>query len=864
MISKKAKDINSPFTAIILDGHPTAFAATTRDHDSSIDRTQMLPPIPWWTCMVDSTLEFCRIGWETALNKLPEIAVIAAGEQPRYLVSSNQAGQVQKLVEGFKDVQPRQTTPEDRLQAAVHSLFQKSKENQSRNIRMILLILSKGNEDRYSYYNNEESEKRDIRAMIYDSFKDSTGFDSIHVDVLRLFPFTDGLLPNIEKTTFAPSATLSMYNIPNCSEALKMAMRNLAQLYYNVDLLQISKIPMNVRRQDGNAAMTQTVEFYARCTVTCYDDRHQQSNTNPQIKSNDTSLPIYDPRYLQSKIIQLTYVKRNKRVPNDMGWCSCQRLITPLVDDGPTQAYLGTILQGSVSYLVDPENMNTNKEWTHTLIADHGKVLLHVFDHRLENEFSKKVQTMVDKSNVKVENPSMRHSSSFPLITPDKVQEFVQMFIQPNLYPDVSQLTTNKKYDALKFSSESSLLAALSKNTYTSPNIELTSRWHTCFRDSMGTDKFPVILEDNRPIKDFANEVCNGSPLYSGFGLLSTLNLPVSASLNKIMNAAFSNNASQTRIAIAEIDIIVGQLSSVLAGKSSKMITNIKMLKEDSRLLAKRLLIALYLIGRRFMDSGTKTREMCNYLLKAINEKTTITGRTGERLDEDEEMEDVKPNEIGTNEGSFTVEAAWNQAKKFEGMTVREQEDSRYTLGTGIATLPPSVKNEDGVVPSTQALTQSRRGGRGRGRGRGGGRETPERNVSVNPNFMRHEGGEAGVNPRKRQSDMSGQQQKQKQKQQPAVPYLLNELSGNKGVDDDQTATHKTKEQEKNPFGPPGSFLSLYWNVDKQLREGKQGEKDGKVLVQRNNKWERIQKDFDGRMQQQQQQQQNNNNNKKK
>ena len=36
--------------------------------------------------------------------------------------------------------------------------------------------------------------------MLYSSFKDSTLFDSIHVDVLRLFPFTDGLLPSIEDT----------------------------------------------------------------------------------------------------------------------------------------------------------------------------------------------------------------------------------------------------------------------------------------------------------------------------------------------------------------------------------------------------------------------------------------------------------------------------------------------------------------------------------------------------------------------------------------------------------------------------------------------------------------------------------------
>ena len=146
----------------------------------------------------------------------------------------------------------------------------------------------------------------------------------------------------------------------------------------------------------------------------------------------------------------------------DMGWCICKRLITSLTDDGPTKAYLGTILQGSVSYLIDLNNMDSNKEWTHILIADHGKkkevllytsiyvymymgqtyflnnnpnlfyfgmkcidmVLLHVFDHQLENELTEKSQMIIDKSKVKVEDPTMMENtySSFPMITPDKVQ----------------------------------------------------------------------------------------------------------------------------------------------------------------------------------------------------------------------------------------------------------------------------------------------------------------------------------------------------------------------------------------------------------------------------------------------------------
>ena len=252
---------------------------------------------------------------------------------------------------------------------------------------------------------------------------------------------------------------------------------------------------------------------------------------------------------------------------------------------------------------------------------------------------------------------------------------------------------------------------------------------------------------------------------------------------------------------------------------------------------------------------------MCKHILSAINEKTTdmADGGSNEQLyDNDIDMEqgNNNPNEIAAKEASLAIEAAWNQAKKFESMTVREQADSRYSTGTGIA-----VKNEDGVMSTpmnstTSTSTPSRRGGRGgggRGRGRGGGSysrsETPERNVSVNPNFMRHESGEAGIISRKRQAEQ--QKQQGQQKQQPAVPYILAELTGNKHHGQDEGII----KQDKNPFGPPGSFLDLYWNVDKQLREGKQGDDDGKVLAYRDNKWQRIQKEFDGRIQQQQQQQ---------
>ncbi|KAI8148706.1 hypothetical protein BJV82DRAFT_195821 [Fennellomyces sp. T-0311] len=772
--------MSTSLTAIILDGHPAAFGPTTRDHDPSIDRTQLLPPIPWWTCMVDSTLEFCRIGWDTASTELPKIAVIAAGETPRYLMTPGQAGQADKLVEEFKQVQPRQVYTYDRIQAALNTLLSDRQTQSFQSVRIILVLVSKNaNESKYSHYNNEDSKWRDVRAMVHTASQAANHIESIHTDVLRLFPRQDNLLPAVNQVSYAAGGTLSIHNIPNHQDALKSTMCHLAQLYYNIDVLRISNIPMNVRRPDGSAAMTQTVDLYAQCADGCNQDNRA-----------DTNVPIYDPRYLQSKVIQLGYVKRSKRVAHDMGWCTCRHSVGPVIDDGPTKAYLGTMRNGSVSYLVHLEK-KSKKEWTHTLLADHDKVFLHVLNDRLEDELAEKMQAAIAKTKVKPEYPV----GPLPMVTPDKVQEFLQSFVHPNANTNISHLTPTNTYNPFEYSAATPLLALSTSNqaTPTTFNIEHATKWHTCFRDCMGTDKFPVTLADNRPICDLAADVCNGSPLHSGFSLSGMLSVPLGASLAKIKSALLASEVPNLKAVTAEVDIVVNHLSLVLSGKSTKPVCSVKMFKEDSQLMAKRLLIGLYLVGIRFF---TFRSAICDYMLQTINDKTTT------RVEEESSSSNNE-----SKESTSVIDSAWNQAKKFEGMTVREQEDSRYTLGTGIATAP--VKEENPMV-------RQRRGRGGRG------------NVSVNPNFRR-DGGDVGVVNRKRQADASV-----------AVPYLLAEVAND--------PPRQIQQPQQEQFGPPNSLLHLYWTVDKQLREGKRAGDDGKVLVFRNNKWQRIQKEFDGRM----------------
>jgi hypothetical protein len=86
-----------------------------------------------------------------------------------------------------------------------------------------------------------------IRNSATDSFK---SLNHVQVDVLRLLPFIESteysIPPNIISKQVSPQISMSIYNIPNGQDDLKYAMRHLAQLYYNVNVLHINNIPMKV------------------------------------------------------------------------------------------------------------------------------------------------------------------------------------------------------------------------------------------------------------------------------------------------------------------------------------------------------------------------------------------------------------------------------------------------------------------------------------------------------------------------------------------------------------------------------------------------------------------------------------------
>lgn len=123
------------------------------------------------------------------------------------------------------------------------------------------------------------------------------------MDVLRLLPYSSEqhtLAPKITNKQISSQITMSVYNIPNGPQDLKYAMRNLSQLYYNINVLHISNIPM---KSAENAQSTQTVTLYYQA-----NGKHLINQQEPLLNSF-----IHDPKYLKYRELRLVYSKRSKR-----------------------------------------------------------------------------------------------------------------------------------------------------------------------------------------------------------------------------------------------------------------------------------------------------------------------------------------------------------------------------------------------------------------------------------------------------------------------------------------------------------------------------------------------------------------------
>jgi hypothetical protein len=215
-----------------------------------------------------------------------------------------------------------------------------------------------------------------------------------------------------------------------------------------------------------------------------------------------------------------------------------------------------------------------------------------------------------------------------------KTTELFDTIIRPNLYENVKQFlyaTTNDPLcgsvplNPARFSHHLPVThSTLNQNAlYTSRSIEKATRWRICFRDCEGTDRFPITHENKRPIEDLAIDVLNGIPRRSGFGVAFGL---IHDLLEQLQDILLKDMISFKEIKSTKdlISMIISELVNGMEGSAQKLFLK-GLHKQDAKLLSKKLLVALYLVGKRFkkdsdhhalVKSPSKTKNKYTLLIK--------------------------------------------------------------------------------------------------------------------------------------------------------------------------------------------------------------------------------------------------------
>ncbi|KAI9033851.1 hypothetical protein CLU79DRAFT_725800 [Phycomyces nitens] len=565
--------MTEPRTVVVLDGHPATINLTVSPADPNLAISQQLPPFPLWSSIVDGTLGFCRIAWDLCRPDRAPVRVIVAKQETQVLNSWRDPDQtLVKVSNGFRATQPKgPLASNERLGPALKQAFSALLSSKGpplprwRRFRIVLVILRKKQDEvGYMYRDNEDdTETMDLKSLVFEALHTLTPdklstVKHVQVDVLRLLPNNE-VVGDMLPCQISPQLTLSVYNVPNGRNDLHQAMINLAQQYYNVNHLLVSKIPMKTKADlaHPNQTTTKTVSFYYQAGC-----QHRLDLKTPTPESK-----LHHPDFLNDRTTNLLYLKRSKR--SDSGWCTCMHAVSPMKpSDPPTEVFLEMILKGSSSYLVTAEAHEANKkDWTHMLMEHQGGVYLRCLDRQTEALFSKaegvQIKQDPERHNIKQEpdgeTPIKREVSvkdefgpsifdeEPPSIAPPKpavnvsaatLQEFMDSCVRPCVFESYEQFLGASgpgnpcalvPFNPFRYSHQDTLPALLSTiatkdKVFTNQYLERAARWRTCMRDCNGTDKFPVNLEA-RSIAACSVDVLNGAPLGTGFGVASVSNL---------------------------------------------------------------------------------------------------------------------------------------------------------------------------------------------------------------------------------------------------------------------------------------------------------------------------------------------------
>lgn len=262
-----------------------------------------------------------------------------------------------------------------------------------------------------------------------------------------------------------------------------------------------------------------------------------------------------------------------------------------------------------------------------------GVIFLHCLNSQLQQQFIEAENNTIQLSNVKVEG-FVNHlgvSGNIP-----KTVEVLDTLVRPNLFENVKEymeasirnhLCSSVTLNPSRFSHHLPIMHSTlnEKGLCTSRSIEKATRWRTCFRDCEGTDRFPILYENKRPIQDLAIDVLNGIPVSSGFGVAFGLIHDLFEQLQDVVlkDIIYAKEMKSTRELIT---MIVTELVNGMEGSGQKLFLK-GLRKEDAKLISKKLLVALCLIGKRFSKDSANHQQVswfaywqcCFYILTVIH-----------------------------------------------------------------------------------------------------------------------------------------------------------------------------------------------------------------------------------------------------
>ncbi|KAK4512758.1 CIA30 domain-containing protein [Mucor velutinosus] len=490
--------------------------------------------------------------------------------------------------------------------------------------------------------------------------------------------------------------------------------------------------------------------------------------------------------------------------------------------------------KGSISYLVTPEKSHT-KTWTHILMAQQGVIFLHCLNSQLQQQFVEAENNTVQLANIKVEgfiNPPSLDTATGNI---PKTTELLDTLVRPNVYENVKEyleasvrnhLCKSVTFDASRFSHHLPIMhsTAKEKGLCTSRSIEKAARWRTCFRDCEGTDRFPILYENQRPIQDLAIDVLNGIPVSSGFGVAVGLIRDLLEQLQDVIlkDIIYAKEMKSTQELIA---MIVTELVNGMEGSGQKLFIK-GLRKEDARLVSKKLLVALYLVGKRFSKDSANHQQLCSYIHTVIEEKTHSYFQVN-----DVSLMQVKPDETAT---ATALDAAWSQVNRYENMSLREREDAAHGY-------LPEFKSEKQQQPSIATTIAGPRHNPNFKSRRGGNHANPNANGN---NSNTAPPSSSSSDPRSSSYHYNNQKRPTYPDPSNAKPYLTY-------IAPTLEEKAQEEEQEEKSLGNPGNLLWLYWMNDKIKKRGNQDEGDlslGTELVYKDHQWKRVKKEFLGRL----------------